>query len=45
MRLSKLAAIGVGWKIVPETGHPMGLQNPEGFAQTVADVVAEAWPG
>ena len=24
-----LAAIGVGWKVVPATGHPMGLQNPE----------------
>ena len=40
-----LAAMGVGWKVVPATGHPMGLQNPEGFAQAVADIVAESWPG
>ena len=40
-----LAAMGVGWKVVPMTGHPMGLQNPEGFAQAVADVLAESWPG
>ena len=38
-----LAAMGVGWKVVPNTGHPMGLQNPAGFAQTVADVVAVSW--
>jgi pimeloyl-ACP methyl ester carboxylesterase len=39
-----LAAMGVGWKVVPETGHPMGLQNPEGLAQAVADILAESWP-
>ena len=39
-----LAAMGVGWKVVPRTGHPMGLQNPEGFAQTVAEVLAASWP-
>jgi pimeloyl-ACP methyl ester carboxylesterase len=39
-----LAALGVGWRIVPETGHAMGLQNPEGLAQTIADVIAESWP-
>jgi pimeloyl-ACP methyl ester carboxylesterase len=39
-----LESIGVQWKIVPMTGHPMGLQNPEGFAQAVADAVAESWP-
>jgi pimeloyl-ACP methyl ester carboxylesterase len=39
-----LGAMGVGWKVVPKTGHPMGLQNPEGFAQTVADVMAASWP-
>jgi pimeloyl-ACP methyl ester carboxylesterase len=38
-----LAGIGVGWKVVPESGHPMGLQNPAGFAQTLAEVVADAW--
>ena len=36
-----LAAMGVGWKVVPATGHPMGLQNPEGLAQAVADILAE----
>jgi hypothetical protein len=40
-----LAAMGVGWKVVPQTGHPMGLQNPLGLAQTIADVVAASWPG
>jgi pimeloyl-ACP methyl ester carboxylesterase len=39
-----LAAMGVGWKVVPKTGHPMGLQSPEGLAQTVAEVVAASWP-
>ncbi len=38
-----LAAMGVGWKVVPKTGHPMGLQNPEGLAQTIADVLSESW--
>jgi pimeloyl-ACP methyl ester carboxylesterase len=38
-----LAAIGVGWRTVPKTGHPMGLQNPDGFARVVADIVAQAW--
>lgn len=39
-----LASSGIGWKVVPRTGHAMGLQNPEGFAETIADVVAEHWP-
>ena len=39
-----LAAIGVEWKVVPDTGHAMGLQNPEGLAQTVAEVLATSWP-
>lgn len=39
-----LAAMGVGWKVVPDTGHAMGLQNPEGLAQTVAEVLATSWP-
>jgi hypothetical protein len=39
-----LAAMGVGWRVVPNTGHPMGLPNPEGFAQAVAEVLAESWP-
>lgn len=38
-----LATMGIGWKVVPRTGHPMGLQNPEGFADAVAEVVAEHW--
>ena len=39
-----LHTLGVGWKVVPGTGHPMGLQNPAGFAATVAEVVAASWP-
>jgi len=39
-----LSAIGVGWRVVPRAGHPMGLQNPAGFAQVIAEVAAEAWP-
>ncbi|MEX0863717.1 MAG: alpha/beta hydrolase [Acidimicrobiia bacterium] len=39
-----LEEMGVGWKIVPKTGHPMGLQNPEGLAQAVADALAATWP-
>jgi pimeloyl-ACP methyl ester carboxylesterase len=38
-----LAAIGVGWRVVPDTGHPMGLQNPEGLAQAVADALPASW--
>lgn len=38
-----LADIGVGWKVVPATGHAMGLQNPEGLAQAVADVLPASW--
>jgi pimeloyl-ACP methyl ester carboxylesterase len=41
-----LAESGIGFRIVPGVGHPMGIQNPAGFAATVADVVAHAWtPG
>jgi pimeloyl-ACP methyl ester carboxylesterase len=39
-----LLAMGVGWKVVPKTGHVMGLENPEGLAQTVAEVLAASWP-
>jgi hypothetical protein len=39
----ELAATGVGWKVVPQTGHPMGLQNPEGLAQTIAEVIPASW--
>ena len=40
-----MAAMGVGWKVVPGTGHPMGLQNPAGLAKAVAEALAESWPG
>jgi len=40
-----LAAMGVGWKVVPKTGHAMGIQNPEGLAQAVAEVVTASWVG
>jgi pimeloyl-ACP methyl ester carboxylesterase len=39
-----LATMGVGWKLVPKTGHAMGLQNPDGFAQAVAEALAASWP-
>lgn len=39
----EMSEMGVGWKVVPEAGHPMGLQNPLGFAQAVADVLPVAW--
>jgi pimeloyl-ACP methyl ester carboxylesterase len=40
----EMADIGVGWKVVPKTGHPMGLQNALGLAQTVAEVLSASWP-
>jgi pimeloyl-ACP methyl ester carboxylesterase len=40
-----LAAMGVGWKVVPKTAHAMGLQNPAGLAQAVADAMTASWPG
>ncbi len=39
----ELASMGVGWRVVPQTGHPMGLQNPSGLAETVAEIVATSW--
>ena len=39
-----MASIGVATRIVPNAGHPMGLQNPLGLAETVADAVVAAWP-
>jgi pimeloyl-ACP methyl ester carboxylesterase len=39
-----LAEMGVEWKVVPKTGHPMGLQNPEGLAEAVAEALAASWP-
>jgi pimeloyl-ACP methyl ester carboxylesterase len=41
----ELGAMGVGWKVVPKTAHAMGLQNPEGLAQAVAEALAASWPG
>jgi pimeloyl-ACP methyl ester carboxylesterase len=38
-----LAAIGVGWKVVPATGHAMGLQNPFGLAAAVAEMLPASW--
>lgn len=38
-----LAAMGVGWKTVPDAGHAMGLQNPGGLADAVAQSVHESW--
>jgi pimeloyl-ACP methyl ester carboxylesterase len=38
-----LEALGVTWRIVPDTGHAMGLQNPMGLAEAVAEAVAQAW--
>jgi hypothetical protein len=40
-----LAAMGVALKLVPKTGHPMGLQNPEGLASAVAESANASWPG
>ena len=40
-----LAAMRVSWKVVPKTAHAMGLQNPEGLAQAVAEAMAASWPG
>lgn len=39
-----LAAMGVGWRVVPKTAHVMGLHNPEGLAQAVAAVAGASWP-
>jgi hypothetical protein len=39
----QLAAMGVGWRVVPPTGHAMGLQKPKGLAQTIAEVVGTSW--
>jgi len=37
---AELRALGVSRVVVPDTGHAMGLQNPEGFAWAVADILA-----
>ena len=36
-----LAAVGVGWKVVPATGHAMGLQNPSGLAASIAEILTQ----
>lgn len=41
----ELAAMGVVWKVVPRIAHVMGLENPEGLAQTIAEVLGASWPG
>jgi pimeloyl-ACP methyl ester carboxylesterase len=38
-----LGSLGVGWKVVAKAGHPMALQNPEGFAERIAEAVSAAW--
>jgi len=40
-----LAGMGIGWKVVPKTAHVMGLQNPEGLAQAVAEAMTASWLG
>jgi pimeloyl-ACP methyl ester carboxylesterase len=39
-----LEAAGVQFKVVPDTGHMMGIQNPRGLAQAIAEILAESWP-
>lgn len=34
-----LIRAGVVWRDVPNTGHAMGLENPAGFAQLIAELV------
>jgi pimeloyl-ACP methyl ester carboxylesterase len=36
-----LAAVGVRWKVVPATGHAMGLQNPSGLAASIAEILTQ----
>jgi pimeloyl-ACP methyl ester carboxylesterase len=35
-----LVSAGVRWLTVPQTGHPMGIQNPRGFAETIAEALS-----
>jgi hypothetical protein len=37
-----LEAAGVRFKVVPDTGHMMGIQNPSGLAQAIAEILAES---
>jgi pimeloyl-ACP methyl ester carboxylesterase len=41
----EMADMGVGWKVIPDAGHPMALQNPDGVAQAIADVLPQRWSG
>jgi pimeloyl-ACP methyl ester carboxylesterase len=36
-----IEAMGIRWVVVPDTAHPFGLQNPQGFGAAVAQAVAE----
>lgn len=38
-----LEAAGVRFRVVPDTGHMMALQNPRGLAATIAEILAESW--
>jgi pimeloyl-ACP methyl ester carboxylesterase len=40
-----LVSAGVRWLTVPKTGHPMGLQNPRGFAETIAEALGSVAGG
>jgi len=40
-----LKAAGVEFLVVADTGHAMGLQNPNGLAKAVAEIVASSWTG
>jgi hypothetical protein len=40
-----LLHMGVEWRIVPGTAHPMGVQNPFGLAQTISEVLLASWSG
>jgi pimeloyl-ACP methyl ester carboxylesterase len=39
-----LEAAGVQFKVVPDTGHMMGIQNPRGLGHAIAEILAESWP-
>lgn len=39
-----LEAAGVEFRVVPDTGHVMPLQNPRGLAQTIAEILLEWRP-
>jgi pimeloyl-ACP methyl ester carboxylesterase len=39
-----LEGAGVRFRVVPDTGHMMALQNPSGLAGTIAGILADSWP-